>query len=380
MNRAVNLCIKYCDGSAIPDTDHDLAFGLPFDLKALIDGCAADLASCSINASLFRAMEAARDTNKYLTAAEPWKMKGAVEELRRPAIVRTTLEAIYAFTHFLAPVIQQAAGKVFRMLNTPPKAASELSIDFKNLRPGTAVILGDILFQKMEIKKSVLPEGETGNKNAPSLPKPEKKAKKIHGEAAANEEQAEEEANQSDFSKIDLRVGRILKVWNHESADRLFCEEIDVGESVPRLVVSGLRGHYSLEEMLERRVVVVCNLKEAKMQGVVSSGMVLAAKSSAAGEEGRVELVDVPHDAIVGERIQLLAPSSDGEVTAEGKGAAQILPLPWTANRVKKAKIWEAVAADLKTSSNCLACWKDAFLTTSAGPCFVKSVANAPIG
>lgn len=88
-----------------------MAFGLPFDLKKLIAGCSAEITSCSINLAVFRAMDAARDTNRFLTSAEPWKMKGA-DESRRPAIVRTTLEAIFAFMHFLAPVIPLAAKKV----------------------------------------------------------------------------------------------------------------------------------------------------------------------------------------------------------------------------------------------------------------------------
>ena len=90
-------------------------FGLPFDLKELIAGCSSEISSCSINLTVFRAMDAARDTNRFLTSAEPWKMKGS-DQVRRPAIVRTTLEAIFAFMHFLAPVIPLAAKKVYSYL------------------------------------------------------------------------------------------------------------------------------------------------------------------------------------------------------------------------------------------------------------------------
>ena len=75
-------------------------------------------------------------------------------------------------------------------------------------------------------------------------------------------------------------MGKIVKVWNHESADKLFCEEIDVGEDGPREIASGLRGHYTLEDMQDRLVLVVCNLKAAKIVGFSSNGMVLAAKVS----------------------------------------------------------------------------------------------------
>ncbi|CAN0045512.1 unnamed protein product, partial [Choristocarpus tenellus] len=74
------------------------------------------------------------------------------------------------------------------------------------------------------------------------------------------------------------------QVWNHEDADRLYCEEIDVGEGQPRSIASGLREHCTLEEMSGRLVLVVCNLKAAKLAGFLSNGMVLAAK----GDNGKV--------------------------------------------------------------------------------------------
>ena len=93
VHRILNLAIKYCNGR-IPDTQHDPAFALPFDLEALINGTKDDLVNNCINGSLFRAVEATRATNRYLTEAEPWKMKGT-DEARRPAIVRTTLVSIF---------------------------------------------------------------------------------------------------------------------------------------------------------------------------------------------------------------------------------------------------------------------------------------------
>ena len=73
----------------------------------------------------------------------------------------------------------------------------------------------------------------------------------------------------------------LRKGWHHPEADKLFCEEIDVGEEDgPRQIASGLREHYTLDEMQDRKVLVVCNLKAAKIVGFNSNGMVLAAKVS----------------------------------------------------------------------------------------------------
>jgi methionine--tRNA ligase beta chain len=109
------------------------------------------------------------------------------------------------------------------------------------------------------------------------LRKKEKKAKEIA--ASKKGQQASPDSNQPEFTKIEIRVGKIIKVWYHETADKLFCEQVDLGEETgPREIASGLREHYTLEEMQDREVLVVCNLKAAKIVGFVSNGMVLAAK------------------------------------------------------------------------------------------------------
>lgn len=81
-------------------------------------------------------------------------------------------------------------------------------------------------------------------------------------------------------SVLSYLTRTLVQVWNHETADRLYCEEIDVGEVEPRAIASGLREHCTLEEMQGRLVLVVCNLRPARLAGFSSNGMVLAAKSS----------------------------------------------------------------------------------------------------
>jgi methionyl-tRNA synthetase len=356
VHRGVNLCIKYCEGK-IPDVQHDPQFGLPFDLAALEAGVRADLESCAMNSAIFKAMEAVRATNRFLTEAEPWKMKGEGSEMKRIAVVRTTLEAIFAFTHYLAPVIPHAAAAVFQKLGTQPIPTNTLKMDFYNLKPGTEVFLGDILFQKIISEET---PAAISNATAAAVKKPEKKS---GGKPAASVVEEAENPNQIDFSKIELRIGRIMRVWNHETADRLYCEEIDVkdADGTLRPVVSGLRAHYSLEEMKGRLVVVVCNLKEAKMQGFISRGMVLAAK----GSDGRVELIDPPAGAEVGELVELEGFARDGPV--------------WQAAKVKKMKVWEKVSELLRTDSSGAATWDGKALVTSAGRCRAATLVEAPI-
>ncbi|CAN0024884.1 unnamed protein product, partial [Ectocarpus sp. 13 AM-2016] len=101
------------------------------------------------------------------------------------------------------------------------------------------------------------------------------------------------------------------QVWNHESKEHLYCEEIDVGEGEPRAIASGLREHCTPEEMQGRLVLVVCNLKPAKFAAFASNGMVLAAKSADGKVRPDVELVRPPEGSVVGERARV--EGSEGE-------------------------------------------------------------------
>lgn len=351
VQRGLNLCQLYCGGK-IPDIEHDAACGLPFNLGALIDDTKRMAGECAINNILFSAMEAARATNRFLTEAEPWKMKGE-DQSRRPAIVRTTLEAIYAFTHFLAPVIPIAAEKIFKRLHTRPRRIDQLRRDFYNLQPGREVELGEILFPRKE------------EDPAAAVAKEAATAKAAAAKSKAKEKKAAEDPNQAAFTKLDMRVGKIIKVWNHESAEKLYCEEVDIGIGINRPVVSGLRQHYTLDEMLDRKVVFVANLPEANMKGFDSTGMVLAATSA---DGSKVELVAPPEGAAIGERIFLQ--DAAGNVFA---GEA------WAVSRVKNKKVWSAVSKDLKTDADCVVCWDGKALMTSAGSCFVPTNSDSVV-
>jgi hypothetical protein len=111
--------------------------------------------------------------------------------------------------------------------------------------------------------------------------------------------------------------------------------------------------------MQDRLVLVVCNLKAAKIVDFASNGMVLAAKS----EDGKAELVTPPEGSKVGERVFI--EGLEGE--------------PFSSSQVKKKKTWAAVAKDLKTGEGGVATWQGKTFQTSAGPCSAASLVDAPI-
>ena len=128
---------------------------------------------------------------------------------------------------------------------------------------------------------------------------PKKEAQAAPKEAApkAEESKAEEEA---DISKLDIRVGRIIKAWNHPDSDKLYCEEVDVGEAEPRQIGSGIRAFHTFEEMQGHRVCVLCNLKPRKLAGFPSNGMLLCACTD---DHSMGSLIEPPEGAKVGERV-----------------------------------------------------------------------------
>lgn len=143
-------------------------------------------------------------------------------------------------------------------------------------------------------------------------------------------------------------MGLITKCWNHPEAEKLLCEEIDVGEAAPRSIASGLRAHYNCDEMVGKKVIILANLKDAKLVGFKSQGMVLCACNP---DHSVIKLLEPPADAPVGERVVFSG--------FAGEPASQSL--------MAKKKILEKLAPELKTNDKGEAMWGQSFFTTSAG-------------
>jgi methionine--tRNA ligase beta chain len=167
-------------------------------------------------------------------------------------------------------------------------------------------------------------------------------------------------AAQVDISALDIRVGKILKAWHHEEAEKLFCEEVDVGEDKPRMIASGLRPFYATNDLENRTVVVLCNLKARNLVGFPSHGMVLCASND---DHTKVKFVVPPEHAQVGERIMF-----DG---------VEMKP-PEAENKVAKKKLFESLAPFLKTNGEGQVVWKEFVANTSVGPLMAELV-NAQV-
>jgi aminoacyl tRNA synthase complex-interacting multifunctional protein 1 len=171
-----------------------------------------------------------------------------------------------------------------------------------------------------------------------------------------------------DICKLEFKVGVITKVWVHESADKLYCEEIDVGEDSPRQIASGLRQHFTMEQMLGQRLLVVANLKPKNLVGFKSHGMVLCASkpnesttSNDTDGNNIVEFVEPPIDAQIGEMITF-------------NGLPH--PTPVAPNVIEKKKIFALAATGMNTNEDGIANWNGHIFMTSTGPCRTRTIVN----
>ncbi|XP_073089681.1 tyrosine--tRNA ligase, cytoplasmic isoform X2 [Manis javanica] len=162
-------------------------------------------------------------------------------------------------------------------------------------------------------------------------------------------------------SRLDIRVGKVISVDKHPEADSLYVEKIDVGEAEPRTVVSGLVQFVPKEELQDRLVVVLCNLKPQKMRGVESQGMLLCA--SIEGTSHKVEPLDPPAGSAPGERVFVKG-------YEKGQPDEELKP---------KKKVFEKLQADFKISEECIAQWKQSNFMTKLGRISCKSLKGGSI-
>ncbi len=353
VHRATNLTKKNCGGE-VPDVPAPSEPAL--DFNAIREEFMAKMDNYQLELGASIAMKGLRDVNGYITEKAPWHMKGDELATERQIIIRALLEAVYALAHLLIPFIPNGARQIFDKLGSPPMELHAISGDLRNLTVGTKIQIGDVLYTKLVSEAERLDAETAAQKKKDDYEEAQRKKKEKKAKMAASKND-----DQPEFTKVDIRVGQITKIWNHPEADKLFCEEIDVGEkSGPREIASGLRNYYELSELENKKVLVVCNLKPSKIVGFSSNGMVLAAKS----EDGtKVELVTPPDGANVGERVFIDGLSGE----------------PISSTQMKKRKVFENISKKLVTGEGGVATWDGKTLQTTAGPCAVATLVGASI-
>ncbi len=221
----------------------------------------------------------------------------------------------------------------------------------------------------LECRLGLQPGESKGNQNQQQpQKKPKKKAQPPKKNNNNNKQPAgpspEELAAQPEICKLEFKVGVITKVWEHPMADKLYCEEIDVGEESPRQIASGLRPHFTLEEMMGQRLLVVSNLKAKNLVKFKSHGMVLCAAQSKEDGSETVEFVEPPEDAKPGEVVRF-------------EGLAK--PMPLAASQVEKKKVFRKCLEGLTTDEGGIATWNGHKFMVGDSYCKAKTICNGPM-
>ncbi|KAJ3109891.1 hypothetical protein HK100_003229 [Physocladia obscura] len=195
------------------------------------------------------------------------------------------------------------------------------------------------------------PKSETASKNAKST------VASVSSSAAAAKTALAVET--SIISKLDIVVGKIIEVAHHPDADSLYIEKIDCGEAEPRTVVSGLRKFLNIDQMQDKHILVLKNLKPANMRGVKSHAMVLCALNA---DGSKVEFLIPPEGSVAGDRVFFKG--------HEGVPDGQLNP---------KKKIWETVQPEFKTRDDLVAVWQNIEFQTTKGIVKAATLAGANI-
>lgn len=255
VSRSVTMAIKYCDGKIPAPPVAALEVRLPELAQktvAEVEACFADLA---LHKALMAVWELIGAANKYIVENEPWNLaKDPANREKLLAIMYRLLETLRAVAILVSPFMPQAAQKILQTLGLDAHEACDLGVirDSKPLPAGAVLSRGESLFPRVSAEKEA--------------PPPKKPAVEIKPEIDYDE-----------FSKVDLRVAKILSAEAVPKSNKLVKLRIDIGEE--RTIVAGIGKDYKPEDLVGKSIVIVANLKPAKLMGVASHGMLLATDS-----------------------------------------------------------------------------------------------------
>ena len=272
-SRSLAMVFKYCQGvTPTAGQPGPQEAALQELAQAVRDDYVRLLPELEFHKALMRVWELIGEINRYIVVNEPWSLFKKQEQERLTTVLYTILEGLRWVAVLLLPVMPASAPKMLAQLGLPPAAweAQTLpQLSWGQLAGGTQLPKGESLFPRLEVLAI--------------------NAQALKSSAAPVKAQID----LATFQQVDLRVGTIMAAEKIAKSDKLLKLSIDVGDL--RQVVAGIAQHYEPADLIGKQVVVVVNLKPAKLMGVESHGMVLAAKS-----DGRLLLINPEKGAAPG--------------------------------------------------------------------------------
>ena len=304
LSRTVAMIEKYY-GGAVPamgqteEVDNNL-IALAEALPAKVDDL---ITRMQFSTALTEIWKLVGECNRYIDLTQPWVLGRSEEGKERLNTVLYVLaECCREVAVLITPFMPRTPARIFEQLGVtdPAQTGWDSVAKFGGLAAGTVVHKGAALFPRIDIPKEMEALAALNPKKdeAPAA-QPEQKAEK-KPEAPKAEEKADEELIDIDtFAKVKLKVAKVVAAEAVKKSNKLLKLTVKCGDET-RTVVSGISTHYSPEDMVGKTVVLVANLKPAKLKGIVSEGMLLAAADD---EKGTLRLLTVDGDIADGTEI-----------------------------------------------------------------------------
>ena len=315
VNRTISMSNKYFGGvvnntGVAEEVDEELK-KFVLGTMAKVDAKMEELRVADAMTEIFNLF---KRCNKYIDETMPWALaKDEAKKERLETVLYNLVESILIGAELLESFMPETAERIRKQLNAQPRGKESLNT-FGLYPSGNKVTEApEILFARLDVKE-VMEKVEEIRAKQKVMAEAEAAANGSSADNAkaadgANDSSASKEAGVDvekapeitidDFFKTQLRIGQIIKCENVEKSKKLLCSQVRMGSEV-RQIVSGLRPYYTAEEMVGKKVVVVANLKPAKLAGVLSEGMLLCAEDA----EGKPVLLtaekDVPNGVSIG--------------------------------------------------------------------------------
>lgn len=289
LHRTVSMVEKYHGGVIHKSVGKE---SVDADLIALVNATVQDyidsIGKMEINTAIKDVWALISRTNKYIDETGPWLLaKDPAQAERLQAVMYNLAEALRIIAILIEPFMPVTAPKIYTQLGLPvPELFAHADAVWGGLPEGTRVQKGEPLFPRIEVTET----GET-------VVAATKKTAEVKVETpvvppVVQADEGKPEIAIEDFGKLDLRVATILTAERVPKTDKLMKLTVKIGEE-ERVIVSGIAQHYTDEELIGRNVIVIANLKPAKLRGIESKGMLLAASDG----EGHLVLADAPNIA-----------------------------------------------------------------------------------
>ncbi|MCM1159584.1 MAG: methionine--tRNA ligase [Roseburia sp.] len=276
VNRTISMSNKYFDGIV---ADKGMAEEVDADLKAVAAGAydkvAAKMEELRVADAITEIFTLFKRCNKYIDETEPWVLaKDEAKKDRLSTVLYNLVEGILIGASLLEPFMPATAKKIAEQLNTTIRDFEETKT-FGLYESGTKVTeKPEILFARLDMKEVV-------EKVEAMFEQRKQEATQTQEQEAPLEEvmdiEKKPEITFEDFEKMQFQVGKIIACEEVPKSKKLLCSKVQIGSEVKQ-IVSGIKAYYTPAEMVGKKVMVLVNLKPAKLAGVLSEGMLLCAE------------------------------------------------------------------------------------------------------